>query len=130
MAVPNSNLAPRNEGVRVMNKQLLQKLPGNFQVYKYIDTTFDTNEAVNYPTEFLNTLEPLPSHILELKIGAPIILLRNIHPPSLCNGTRLFIKKLMPNIIEATIMTVYVTGEKVFISKIPIIPSTKHKGNP
>ncbi|GBM05950.1 hypothetical protein AVEN_80546-1 [Araneus ventricosus] len=32
------------------------------------------------------------------------------HPPSLCNGARLCIKKLMPNIIEATIMTGHVAG--------------------
>ncbi|GBL82237.1 hypothetical protein AVEN_252421-1 [Araneus ventricosus] len=30
---------------------------------------------------------------------------KNLHPPSLCNGTRLCIKKLLTNIIEATIMT-------------------------
>ncbi|GBL96707.1 hypothetical protein AVEN_111845-1 [Araneus ventricosus] len=48
------------------------------------------------------TLEPsgVPSHMLELKIGAPISFLRNLHPPSLCNGTRLCIKKLMPNIMK------------------------------
>ncbi|GBO12161.1 hypothetical protein AVEN_14833-1 [Araneus ventricosus] len=82
-----------------MNKQLLLELPGSVQVYKSIDTTCDTNEVVNYTADFLNTLEPtgVPSHTLELKIGAPIMLLRNLHPPSLCNGTRLCIKKLMPN---------------------------------
>ncbi|GBM48173.1 hypothetical protein AVEN_138303-1 [Araneus ventricosus] len=88
-----------------MNKHLLQELPRSVQVDKSIDTTCDTNEAVKYPSEFLNTLEPsgVHSHRLELKIGAPIMLPRNLHPPSLCNGTRLCIKKLMPNITEVTI---------------------------
>ena len=118
-------LAPRNEAVNVINKQLLQELPGVLQIYKSIDTTCNTDEAVNYTTEFLNNLEPpgVPSHILELKIGAPIMLLRNLNPPSLCNGTRLSIKKLMPNIIEATIMTGHAAGKVVFIPRIPIIPS-------
>ncbi|GBL79098.1 hypothetical protein AVEN_92354-1 [Araneus ventricosus] len=64
-------LAPRNEDVSVMNKQLLQELPGIVQVYKSIDTTCDTNGAVNYPVEFLNTLEPsgVLSHTLELRLG-------------------------------------------------------------
>ncbi|GBM07896.1 hypothetical protein AVEN_96509-1 [Araneus ventricosus] len=51
------------------------------------------------------------------------MLLRNPHPPSLCNGTRLCIKKLMPNIIETTIMTGHAAGENIFICRIPIIPS-------
>ncbi|GBN46016.1 hypothetical protein AVEN_131236-1 [Araneus ventricosus] len=108
-----------------MNKQLLQELSGSVRVYKSIDTTCDINEAVNYPTEFLNTLEPpgVHSHILKLKIGAPIMLLRNLHPPSLSIGTRFCIKKLMPNIIEATIMTGHAADVNVFIPRIPIIPS-------
>ena len=56
--------------------------------------------------EFLNSIElpGLPSHILKLKIGAPIILLRNIRPPYLMNGTRLIITKLKKHIIEAKII--------------------------
>jgi hypothetical protein len=35
-----------------------------------------------YPEEFFNTLTPngLPPHVLKLKIGCPVILLRNIDP--------------------------------------------------
>ncbi|GBM74537.1 hypothetical protein AVEN_126587-1 [Araneus ventricosus] len=51
------------------------------------------------------------------------MLLRNLHPPSLCNGTRFCIKKLMQNIIEATFMTGHAAGEDGFIPTIPIIPS-------
>ncbi|GBL96312.1 hypothetical protein AVEN_238678-1 [Araneus ventricosus] len=59
-------LAQRNEDVSVMNKQLLQELPGSVKVYKSIETTCDTNEAVKYPEAFLNTLKPagVPSHTL------------------------------------------------------------------
>ena len=35
----------------------------------------------------------------------PVILLRNLNPPRLCNGTRLQISKMHDNILEATIIS-------------------------
>ena len=62
-------LAPRNDGVVHVNNQLLDDFPGDVVVYKSIDTVPDQN-AVTYPTEFLNSLEPsgMPPHILKLKV--------------------------------------------------------------
>ena len=48
--------------------------------------------------------------------------LRNMYPPRLCNGTRLAVKKLMPHVIEATILTGCGQGD-VFIPCIPVIPT-------
>jgi PIF1 helicase. len=52
----------------------------------------DREEAEYYPTEFFNSLRPLgiPPHKLILKVGSPIILLRNLNPPKVYNGRRLF----------------------------------------
>ena len=65
----------------------------------------------------------MPPHILTLKVETPIIILRNIDPPKMFNGTRLCVKNLMPNVIEATITTGYAKGEDGFIPCIPLIPS-------
>ncbi|CAL1277297.1 unnamed protein product [Larinioides sclopetarius] len=61
---------------------------------------------------FRNTLKPsgVPSCILKLKIGAPIMFLGNPHPTSLYNGTGLFVKKLVPNIIHTKILTGHAPG--------------------
>lgn len=116
-------LAPKNDNVNRINDQIQTKLPGPIATYKSVDTVMNPDEVVNYPTEFLNSLEPsgMPPHCLFLKVGSPIILLRNINQPKLCNGTRLCVKKLMPNLIEATILSGNFKGENVLIPRIPMI---------
>jgi hypothetical protein len=64
-------------------------LPGVVTEYKSIDTV----------------VAGLPPHRLSLNVGSPIILLWNLDPPKLCNGTRLYVKKMLGNVIEATILT-------------------------
>ena len=118
-------LAPKNTTVDKINSKLLAKMPGEETVYKSIDTMVDENEAVHYPTEFLNSQEPpgTPPHRLALKIGASIILLRNLDPPMLCNGTRMVVTGLRPNLIEATIISGKYRGTVVPIPRIPTIPN-------
>ena len=64
--------------------------------YKSIDTIMNMDEIVNYSIEFFNSLDipGIPQHILSLKIGMPIIPLRNINPSRMCNGTWLAVKKI------------------------------------
>ena len=90
-------LAPKNIDVHEINNIVLTKIRDQAVLYKSVDTVLEPNEAVNYPSEFLNSIDlsGFPPHVLQLKIGVPIILLRNINPPKLCNGTRLAVKKTM-----------------------------------
>ena len=114
-------LAPRNDDVDYINKILTDSFPGEIILHKSVDKTVEEEEAVNYPTEFLSSLKPtgLPPHLLALKKGMPIMLLRNLDTPKLCNGTRLVITDLKPNILEASILSdIYTENEaKVFIAE-------------
>uniref|UniRef100_A0A0L8FW00 ATP-dependent DNA helicase n=1 Tax=Octopus bimaculoides TaxID=37653 RepID=A0A0L8FW00_OCTBM len=116
-------LAPRNDSVDKLNLNLLTQLPGPECSYRSINSVPDQQQATHYPVEFLNSLQPsgFPPHILIVKIGAPIMLLRNLDVPTLCNGTRLVVKTAMPHVLEATIITGNMMGENVFIPRIPLI---------
>ncbi|UYV72074.1 hypothetical protein LAZ67_9001733 [Cordylochernes scorpioides] len=117
-------LAAKNIDVNDINFCVQNWVPGEERTYTSIDTVLNEDEAVNYPTEFLNCLDlpGFPPHVLQLKTGVPIILLRNINPPKLCNGTRLSVKTMMNNIIEATILNGKFKGQDVLLPRIPLFP--------
>ena len=58
--------------------------------------------------EFLSKLRTsgIPNHKLKLKVGTPIMLMRNLDQnDGLCNGTRLIVTRLENHVIEAKIMS-------------------------
>ena len=119
-------LTPKNIDVDVINDKVMSMFPGEVHTYLSADSVGDTQVAGNYPTEFLNTLNPsgIPPHVLNLKINCPIILLRNLSPSSgLCNGTRLICRNLLPHLIDAEIISGTHAGERVFIHRITLTPS-------
>ncbi|XP_026410236.1 uncharacterized protein LOC113305408 [Papaver somniferum] len=65
----------------------------------------------------------LPPHELKFKLGAPIMLLRNVSAKNvLCNDTRLIIKKFFSNCIDAVILSGNSAGKRVFIHRMPMSP--------
>jgi ATP-dependent DNA helicase PIF1 len=118
-------LAAKNDNVHEIMDQVLAMLPVIVTEYKSINTVLDADEFVNFPPEFLNSLDSagLPPHRLLLKVESPIILLRKLDPPKICSGTRLCVKKMLGNVIEATILTGKGEGETVFIPRTPLIPT-------
>ena len=121
-------LCPTNEECSYINRILLDQIPGDGIVYKSCDSVNET-ETHMYPTEFLNTinLQGIPPHYLELKVGAVIILLRNLNPSEgHVNGTRYVIQNLLPHVIDATAISGSKVGAKIpriwLVTKDPTLP--------
>uniref|UniRef100_A0A1J3E0F3 ATP-dependent DNA helicase n=1 Tax=Noccaea caerulescens TaxID=107243 RepID=A0A1J3E0F3_NOCCA len=123
-------LTPRNETVDEINAYMLDQLSGEEKEYLSSDSigkadTKGSHYDALYPLEYLNSLEfpGLPKHKLCLKIGAPIMLLRNINQKEgLCNGTRLIVTRLGEMLLEGEIVTGTHVGKKVLLPRIILSP--------
>jgi ATP-dependent DNA helicase PIF1 len=119
-------LAPTNNVVAAINNKMIQQLSSQEILYYSLDTiddstvNYSTMEAL-YPTKFLNSLSitDLPDHVLHLKVGVPVMLLRNLDPSrGLCNGTRLIVAQLTARVIEGEIIIEKAKGTKAYIPRI------------
>ncbi|XP_026459022.1 uncharacterized protein LOC113359644 [Papaver somniferum] len=92
----------KREEVEEFSKWVLYVGNGEENTYLSADyigpeSTEYRSSVIFYDKEFLNKHEcsGMASHKLTLKVGVPIMLLRNIsQPDGLCNGTRLIVKQL------------------------------------
>lgn len=121
-------LCPKNVDVDKINEDVLDILEGEKVTYLSSDSIVDETDVdrQNYPIEFLHdqTSSGMAPHKLNLKIGAIVMLLRNLNTKhGLCNGTRLIVKELKPNLIIAEVLTGPAQGNIVFIPRIDLTPS-------
>ena len=121
-------LTPKNVDTHEVNRRTLAKFKPEeasrtyFSSDKYVED--EGNEVSNLSVEFLHSQTPsgLPLHELELKVGCPIMLLRNLDvKKGLCNGTRLKVHHLGNRCIAADI----VSGSEEFIGQRVLIPRIK-----
>ncbi|XP_034601225.1 uncharacterized protein [Setaria viridis] len=118
-------LSTCNDWVDNINIKMIGMFHEGEMVYRSFDSAIDDPHNY-YPLEFLNTLTPngLPPHLLKLKIGCPVILLRNIDPTNgLCNGTRLGVRGFQRNSIDAEIVLGLHARKRFFLPRIPLCPS-------
>jgi ATP-dependent DNA helicase PIF1 len=104
-------LAPKNNTVHEINTSMAERFPGNSIRIESADDLIEGSENAAIPNEYLNTLNPagLPRHLLTLKKGIPMILLRNLNPSQgLCNGTKLYLRE----IYNKRLMQVEIIGGK------------------
>ena len=121
-------LTPKNDACHELNDEIVRRFSGEEVKYVSTDEAICETEAEreNYPIEFLHSCTPngMPSHIINLKPGVVIMLLRSIDTKrGLCNGTRLKVLSLKPNVIYAEILSGPRKGVSVFIPRIKLAPS-------
>ena len=122
-------ICPTNKNTEDINQLLTKDLPGKLWVYKSFDKALNAKEAHNFPIEFLNSLQlpSIPPHILELKIGSPIILIRNLVPEhGHVNGARYVVRALGQRVIQAELAMGEHKGEILMIPRILFHPQDKN----
>ena len=114
-----------------VNNRMLELLPGEETVYLSADNVSKQDANIScfddmHSVEFLNkiSMSGLPNHILKLKVGAPVMLMRNIDKSmGLCNGTRLIVTKLEQRVIVCEMLTGQHSSSPVIIPRMTITPS-------
>lgn len=102
-------LTPCNQQVDELNDLFLQQMQGDllsFDSYDEADLNDNPSGCEELTAEFLHSLDAagLPRARLELRIGVPLILLRNLDPDQgLCNGTRLTLTRATRRCLEVRI---------------------------
>lgn len=116
-------LAPRNKDVKTINSHVIQRLAGDASQFLSADDPGIEPLKIPCPPELLHSLDPqgLPPHELQLKVGMPIILLRNLCPAAgLANGTRLIVTQLGKYSIQGRITSGTHINEIVDLPRIDL----------
>ncbi|KEH31386.1 PIF1-like helicase [Medicago truncatula] len=122
-------LAPTLDSIEHVNEFMMSLIPGEEKEYLSSDSIFRSGENSDVQSEwftpkFLNGIKSsgIPNHRLKLKVGCPVMLMRNIDQVNgLCNGTRLKVTHLGKSTIVATVITGKRAGTRVFIPRMNFI---------
>ena len=103
-------LAFKNDTVNDFNNSLLDKMPGTehrFEAVNKVELSEEAAASEPYAVEYLQSinLASIPPSCLRLKIGVPLILIRNLSPKhGMCNGTRLTLLGINRNCLQVAIL--------------------------
>ncbi len=122
-------LSSRNDDVDDLNTAMLNAFPGQEQTFFSQDSVENDHPdegELMYPAEYLNEINcsGLPLAKLRLKIGCPVMVLRNLYPADgVCNGTRGIVKRMSPRVVDIELISEEHRGKRIFIPRIIHTPS-------
>src|SRR5882762_5390378 len=117
-------LSSKNDAVDDLNSAVLEKFPGEEFTLFGVDKVKGNQD--DYPIEYLNSLNVsgLPLAHLHVKLGCPLMLLRNIDPShGLCNGTHLILLEVRTYVLKCHILGGKHAGSVAFIPRVTLEPS-------
>ena len=124
-------LTPKNEHMRQINEIAIKKFKGLSRQYLSSNQVSDDRDVCTYTTEYLNSLEinGLPEHCLSLKIGAPVMVLRNYDPYNgVCNGTKGIVSRMGKHVIEIIIRDINNEPKPIILHRWDLEPSDPQIG--
>ena len=118
-------LCPVHQSVDEINARCLDKWVGDTYVKYAIDSYENPNDAMVVTLEQLNVRTPTgsPPARLELKIGMPLVMLRNMSE-ELMNGTRVLLLDIRNNVLQCKVLNGRYPNTIVYIPRFVF----KHEG--
>ena len=111
--------------IEEINSDVLHRFSGQERILQSADSVNSDDGIAEglYPMEYLNSLRAssLPLAKLALKIGVPVMLLRNLDSTKgLCNGTRMIVTHINTRVLRCRIISgdAKFSGSTVFIPRI------------
>ncbi len=126
--VESAILTPKNKEVDHINEKALDIFTGEILQLLSADTVFNNENLPDplYPIEFINSINinGIPLHNLKVKLGAPLMLLRNLDiTKGLCNGTRMTLISVTNNVLRVRLINGSHSGNEAFIPRIELSPA-------
>jgi hypothetical protein len=123
---PDCIVTPFNVDKNYINSRVLERLEGEVRFYLGHDsieeeTVTDKRDRAIYTPEHMAKLQPgnLPPRDLFLKLGALVILLKNLSiAKGLCNGTRMIVTAMREHVVICKVITGASKGESIFVNRM------------
>lgn len=121
-------VCPFNDDCTIINEEALELIDGYTREYNSIDMVLpddhDDNLINTIPIEYLHSITPsgMPPHTLKLKVGAVVMLIRNMDMGfGLVNSVRMIVREMYNNLLKLEVITGASKGQVTYLPRIDLL---------